>query len=147
MRIRPATLDDLPTLIGLANNSRTAAHWSRQQCEAALSNDANRTALVAEDGAGIHGFLVARCLDQEWELENVVVAPDSQRRGIGSRLLDEFLNIARSRSAKAVFLEVRESNHPARKLYEEAGFLESGRRRNYYRDPAEDALTYSLELT
>ena len=72
------------------------------------------------------------------------VAPFARRRGLGKRLLSEFLDLARARSAEAVFLEVRESNLAARRLYEKCAFLESGRRKDYYRNPKEDSVNYRL---
>ena len=50
------------------------------------------------------------------------------------------------RGAKAVFLEVRESNYAARALYEKWAFVESGRRRRYYQDPNEDAILYRIDF-
>jgi ribosomal-protein-alanine N-acetyltransferase len=61
-------------------------------------------------------------------------------------LLQEFLALARSRGTEKVFLEVRESNLAARRLYEKSAFSESGRRRFYYREPQEDAIVYQLVL-
>ncbi|MGB7583492.1 MAG: GNAT family N-acetyltransferase, partial [Terriglobales bacterium] len=81
------------------------------------------------------------------ELENIAIAGPARRRGLGSRLLGEFLNAARSLGATTVFLEVRESNSAARRLYEKWAFSESGRRANYYRDPKESAVTYRLDLS
>jgi ribosomal-protein-alanine N-acetyltransferase len=81
---------------------------------------------------------------REWEIENIAVAGPARRRGLGTRLLGELLDQARDRGADAVFLEVRESNRAARALYEKWAFLESGRRRGYYKDQEEDAIVYRL---
>jgi ribosomal-protein-alanine N-acetyltransferase len=59
-------------------------------------------------------------------------------------LLGEFLRLARERGADTVFLEVRESNLAARRLYEKATFVEKGRRQLYYQEPEEDAIVYQL---
>jgi ribosomal-protein-alanine N-acetyltransferase len=92
------------------------------------------------------GFLVAQVIDQEWELENIVVAAPDQRRGLGSQLLHEFLDLICREHAEAAFLEVRESNHAARRLYEKFAFKQTGRRPHYYTQPDEDALTYRLNF-
>jgi len=92
------------------------------------------------------GFLVARHVREEWEFENIVVAPEFRGRGVGKQLLDEFIMHARRSQSRAVFLEVRESNVAARKLYQKAGFRETGRRKRYYADPAEDAVLYSTDI-
>ena len=68
------------------------------------------------------------------------------KQGIGSALLQEFSQAARVQGAKRIFLEVRESNSPARGLYEKLGFTRDGERSAYYSDPVEDAILYSLTL-
>ena len=77
---------------------------------------------MLEDGDAIQGFLIARAVGPEWELENIAIAGSARRRGLGTRLLGEFLNTARARGATSVFLEVRESNSAARRLYEKWAF-------------------------
>lgn len=146
--IRPATLADVPALMALEKHAVTAAHWSTEQYQAAFSlSQVSRIALVIEDVGSIQGFLMARGVGPEWEMENIAVAGPARRRGLGTRLLGEFLNTARSRHATAVFLEVRESNLPARRLYEKWAFIESGRRANYYHHPEEAAITYRLDFS
>jgi ribosomal-protein-alanine acetyltransferase len=92
------------------------------------------------------GFLVARHVNEEWELENIVVAAKFRRQGIGKRLLGALVAQARDANGEAIFVEVRESNLWARQLYQKAGFRETGRRRLYYSNPAEDAILYSCRL-
>lgn len=145
MRIRPATSADLPALMALEHSAATAAHWSFEQYRAALS-ESSHAALVVEKDSQTLGFLIARSIGTEWELENIVVAAQAQRRGLGTQLLDEFLDRALDRRAESVFLEVRDSNLPARHLYEKRGFVECGRRQHYYLDPVEDAIIYRLVL-
>jgi len=147
MRIRHATSADIPAMKVLQDHAATAAHWSTQQYETALSDDAPaRVVLIIEEEAGVLGFIVGRVLGKEWEIENIAVAGTARRRGLGTRLLGEFLDLARSRAADKVFLEVRESNLAARRLYEKWAFVEGGRRKLYYREPEEDAIVYQVEL-
>lgn len=144
--IRPATLDDVPALMALEKHAVTAAHWSAEQYQTIFSGPQSRIALVIEDQGAIQGFLIARIIDSEWEIENVAVAGPARRRGFGARLLGELLNTARSRGGTAIFLEVRESNSAARRLYQKWAFSENGRRAAYYRDPEEAAITYRFDL-
>ncbi len=148
MRIRRAILADVPAILTLEKRAATAAHWSVQQYETAILGEAPaRVVLIVEDqGTGLQGFIVGKFLQQEWEIENMAIAAHVQRRGLGSRLLGEFLDLARSQGAQAVFLEVRESNLAARRLYEKCAFVESGRRKVYYREPDEDAIVYRATL-
>src|ERR1700691_1198498 len=115
----------------LEKRAITAAHWSAEQYQAVFSpSQISRIALVIEDEDAIQGFLMARGVGSEGELENIALGESARRRGLGARLLGEFLNTARSRGRTAVLLEVRESNSAARCLYEKLAFRESGRRAN-----------------
>jgi ribosomal-protein-alanine acetyltransferase len=146
MNIRAATLSDVPALCALEAQAVTAAHWSAEIYARVFEPEPARVALVIEKESAILGFIVALCAGPEWEIENVAVAPAARRHGLGTRLLSEFLDRARSGGAEAVFLEVRESNRAARALYEKWAFAATGRRRRYYSDPPEDAIVYRFEL-
>ena len=147
MRIRRATLADIPALMGLEKHAATAAHWSLQQYETAFSGEAPaRVVLILEEDARVRAFIAGRVIGEEWEIENIAVVGPARRRGLGTRLLGEFVDLARGGGAEAVFLEVRESNLAARRLYEKRAFVEGGRRKCYYREPEEDAIVYRLGL-
>jgi [ribosomal protein S18]-alanine N-acetyltransferase len=138
--VRPGTAADLPQLMAIARHSATAAQWSPAQYENLVSSDTDREFLVVVEDGNVCGFIVGREAAQEWEIENVAVSGSARRRGLGSRLLSEFLDRVRARGGAEVYLEVRESNRAARELYEKWGFVEGGRRKSYYQDPPEDAL-------
>jgi ribosomal-protein-alanine N-acetyltransferase len=97
---------------------------------------------VATEGAGgrVVGYVVAWFAAGEGEIANVAVAPSARGRGIGGMLLDAAIAAAGDQGAEALYLDVRESNARARALYDSRGFVEVGRRRRYYRRPAEDAI-------
>lgn len=135
-------------MMALEKQAVTASHWSHEKYgRLFLENVPQRVALVIEEGSAIQGFLVARAVEREWEVENIAVAGVARRRGLGTRLLGEFLDLARERGAESAFLEVRESNRAARALYEKWAFVEAGRRNGYYREPSEDAVVYRLSLS
>ena len=149
MLIRPAIPDDIPSIRALEQQAGTAAHWAGREYDALFAAEAPaRIALVAVDelAARIHGFVIARCALDEWEIENVVVAREDRRLGIGAELIRALLLRAETAHATSVLLEVRESNVAARRLYEKLGFSETARRSNYYRDPPEDALLLEISL-
>jgi ribosomal-protein-alanine N-acetyltransferase len=139
---------DVPSLMVLERQAATAAHWSQEQYAQVFRAGAPRRLVLVieeqseEEQSEIRGFLAARGMGEEWEIENVVVAGMAQRRGLGTRLLEEFLSRTRAEGGTSVFLEARESNAAARALYARLAFVESGRRRAYYRDPEEDAIVY-----
>jgi len=152
MTIRPATLDDIPSLIGVERQCSCASHWSEEQYREAFALRVNRLILVAMrvssgNGFEVAGFLVARHLAPEWELENIAVAPEARRSGLGMQLLNALLTRARETNSQSVFLEVRESNAAARALYEKVGFRQTGRRKAYYTGPPEDAILYHLTFS
>jgi len=145
--IRPATVADLPAMMALEKRAATAAHWSPEQYQALFrASDPGRVALILWEESDLLGFVIARVVGEEWEIENIAVGGPARRRGLGTRLLGELLDLARAEDAAAVFLEVRESNHAARALYEKWAFRESGRRPGYYKGPAEDAILYRLDF-
>jgi ribosomal-protein-alanine N-acetyltransferase len=149
--IRTASPDDVPAIRALEQQADTAAHWAERDYDALFADDAPaRIVLVAtdlNDVAAVLGFLIARCAADGWEMENVVVGPKERNRGIASEMMRELLTRAREAAATSVLLEVRESNAAARRLYEKLGFSVQGRRRQYYRDPNEDALLLQLPIT
>ena len=148
MPVRPAAATDIAAMMTIANRSATAAHWSESQyCSLFSTTDHGRMGWVMAENSELLGFLVARSVGPEWEIENVAVIEPAQRRGVGTHLLTEFLRFIRLRGATSVFLEVRESNLAAREFYKKWGMIERGRRPGYYADPPEDALLYRLDLT
>lgn len=147
MNIRAAKAVDVGAMVRLEGQSPTAAHWPKSSYRGLFDEGApERVSLVADDAGAICGFLIARIAGDECELENVVVAEASQRRGVASRLIQELVKVAGDRKAARIFLEVRESNAAARALYEKCGLAIRGRRKSYYTAPAEDAALYSLVL-
>ena len=95
---------------------------------------------VAEEAGEVVGASATRTVADEVEVLTLGVAPSWRRRGVGRGLMATAMEEAGHAGARQVFLEVRESNRGARAFYAALGFVESGRRRAYYRDPAEDAL-------
>lgn len=162
MLIRSAIAADIPAILALEKNSAAAAHYSEGQygkiIDQGLTLAASghrpgeekepqeRLALIVEEGSQVRGFLIGRVLGDEWEIENVVVAEEARKRGFGAALVGEFLKWVRELGGLKVYLEVRESNAAARRLYEKCQFAETGRRKEYYRYPEEDAVLYALRL-
>ena len=76
---------------------------------------------------------------------NVAVHPDRRRQGIAENLITHLIQELKNRGSHALMLEVRASNAPAIALYEKLGFRQVGLRKNYYRNPKEDALILRKE--
>jgi ribosomal-protein-alanine N-acetyltransferase len=141
--IRSAALNDVPAILAIEQQSPSAAHWTLEQYNRLVGSG---VVLVAEEAGRLCGFVCAMAVAGEWEIENVVVAAELLRRGIADELVRELIRRAESEAAAAILLEVRESNLPARGLYEKHGLREVGRRPAYYRDPVEDAILYALRF-
>jgi ribosomal-protein-alanine N-acetyltransferase len=143
IRVRRAAQHDATRLVEIARHSVTAAQWQESQYTSLVADQEGSAsvALVIEEDGLILGFLAGRRLvGDEWEIENVAIHGEARRRGLGSHLLGEFLNMVRRSGGSEIYLEVRESNRAARALYEKWAFVEAGRRQKYYQDPSEDAL-------
>jgi [ribosomal protein S18]-alanine N-acetyltransferase len=155
VKARLAVLADVASMMAIEHASPMAAHWSeRQYLELFESTRAERLALVVDlpstnqqdTSFQFVGFLVARHIASEWELENIAVAPAALRQGVARHLLETLITHACAASGAAIFLEVRESNIAARGLYETLGFRTTGRRAAYYDHPPEDAILYRIDL-
>ena len=122
--------------------------WSRGNFIDSIAAGYLARALVAADGELI-GYFVAMPGFEEMHLLNLTVAAPHAGRGHARRLLAELYALSASFAATAVWLEVRESNLRARRLYEHEGFAVAGHRRDYYPAPAgrrEDALLMTRSL-
>jgi ribosomal-protein-alanine N-acetyltransferase len=140
-------LDDVMAVMVTAFDPGFGEAWTRSQCAGILAMAGVHLALAEEDGTGDPlGFALYRTVASDAELLLLAVAPHAQRRGIGHRLLTQFIEDAKRNGATQIHLEVRDGNEAIR-LYEDSGFSAVGRRRKYYRgsDGTQfDALTFSL---
>jgi [ribosomal protein S18]-alanine N-acetyltransferase len=115
----------------------------------AWGSDAIALMLGLEGGYGFgvegEGFILARAVAGEAEVLTLAVAPRARRRGVAAALLRAAVVGAQERDAQVMFLEVSDANTAAQRLYEAAGFVAVGRRRQYYADGS-DALVLSRPL-
>ena len=134
------------TQIALLERECFADPWSQQSIASELHNPLSLW-LVAQEGQTLLGYVGSQtCLD-ETDMMNIAVSPASRRQGVARALIEALVSALRERGSKQLTLEVRASNDPARQLYESLGFLQVGLRKNYYRNPKEDALILRKEWT
>ena len=112
--------------------------WSEKSIETELSCRLS-VWLVALEGEQVVGYVGSQTVIDESDMMNIAVHPDFRRRGIAEALVAELEAALRQRGSRALTLEVRDSNAPAIALYEKLGFSQVGLRKNYYRNPKEDA--------
>jgi [ribosomal protein S18]-alanine N-acetyltransferase len=135
---------DIPAILQIQANSPEAAQWRESAYE--KIGLAGENCWTAERHGILVGFLVARSVAGEMEILNLAVARNARRKGFAGALLQEAFRWGKENDVDRVFLEVRASNSAAREFYEARGFVRSGIRPNYYRDPVEDALVFARKL-
>lgn len=113
--------------------------WSENSIAGELNNRLSYWLVALEDGEVV-GYIGSQSVLGESDMMNVAVHPDHRRKGIAEALIDALSAGLRERGNVCLTLEVRASNEPAKALYEKLGFIQVGRRPNYYRNPKEDAL-------
>jgi [ribosomal protein S18]-alanine N-acetyltransferase len=145
IHIRNATERDLPRIIEIERLAFPAP-WTLASFQRELTLPFSRimVALPAPSGQ-VAGFLCRWLIADECHILNIAVHPDSRRLGIGTVLLAEAINEAKSTGANVVTLEVRRSNLAARQLYRKFAFEERRLRRHYY-GPGEDAIIMELRF-
>jgi ribosomal-protein-alanine N-acetyltransferase len=136
LTIRPAREADIPRILELQAASPEAAQWGQDQYRATIAAQASLRCLVAEWAGRVEGLIVFRgAMAGESEILNLAVAPGRRRLGMGGALVR-----AACEQPADLFLEVRRSNLGGIAFYRRCGFHEAGLRKDYYRDPSEDAL-------
>lgn len=118
--------------------------WSENSVSSELKNKLALW-LVAEENGTVAGYIGSQTCGEESDVMNVAVHPDFRRRGIAEALVNALVEELKAIGSHCLTLEVRASNAPAIALYEKMGFSEIGRRKNYYRNPREDALILRKE--
>ncbi|MBQ8910320.1 MAG: ribosomal protein S18-alanine N-acetyltransferase [Oscillospiraceae bacterium] len=118
--------------------------WSVSAFEYELNNPLSLW-LVAVSGETVAGYVGSQTVIDESDMMNIAVAPAFRRQGIAKRLIDSLILGLQERGSHTLTLEVRSSNEPAISLYRQLGFIQVGRRPNYYRNPKEDALILRKE--
>ncbi len=113
--------------------------WSYSLLEAGLHSSYD-VYYVWENQERVLGYCNLRILAGEGEIQRIAVLPECRRLGLGRKMMDAMVNYARREEVAAISLEVRESNFPARNLYEAYGFRAEAVRKGYYRNPVEDAV-------
>jgi ribosomal-protein-alanine N-acetyltransferase len=121
----------IPQIAAIEREAFPDTAWSEKMLAEELSNPRARYFILVEDGevlayGGFHE------VDGEGQITNIAVKSGLRERGLGSEILGAMLKFAAAANISELTLEVKESNTPARALYEKFGFVETGLRKNYY---------------
>lgn len=142
--IMPLSAEDLGRVLEIERASFSDP-WSLPSFESSLSFEDSCCWGWKENGL-LHGYLIANACQDEMQILNVAVAPESRRHGIGHALLKHSIQWARNNQVGRIFLEVRSSNQAAIALYRSFGFKPVYTRKKFYYDPVEDAYVMLLDL-
>ena len=118
--------------------------WSEKSIGSELNNRLSYW-LVAMEGDTLVGYVGSQSVLGESDMMNIAVRPEHRRKGIAEALVLALVAGLSEKGNHSLMLEVRVSNDPAIALYEKLGFVQVGRRPNYYRNPKEDALILRKE--
>jgi ribosomal-protein-alanine acetyltransferase len=138
-------VEDAEAMAAIVEESPQAATWSRSSYVEFAQED-GAVALVSEADREIRGFLIGRRVGVQGEVLNMAVLATHRRKAEGTALLAAALAEFRLRAVENVYLEVRESNTGAIAFYEKHGFVKTGLRKGYYRNPDESAITMEKNL-
>lgn len=142
--LRPMREADLGQVLHIERRSFTVP-WSDSTFRGLLRRQ-SAALLVAERSGAVVGYAVLWFVADEAELGDLAVHPEARGSGLGRHILGGAMAEAARRGAKRLYLEVRESNAAARRLYEKAGFTTAGVRPDYYTEPREDAILMTRPL-
>lgn len=117
--------------------------WSAAEFQRDLDDEHKLTMVALLDGQPV-GFAQALLIANEADIAQICVDESMRRQGIATALMEQVLSACRDRGVSRFFLEVRESNTAAQKLYENFSFARTGRRQSYYEQPEEDAILMAL---
>ena len=143
-RIRKALPEDAAAIYEIENE--ISRHpWTEDQIREEIEFSQAYTC-VAETGGRIAGFATMQNAAEFAHINELGVLSSQRRRGLGRRIMEDLIREAEERGCDTVSLEVRRSNDPALSLYRSFGFRQEGVRRDFYRDPQEDALVLVKKL-
>ncbi|MCI7725995.1 MAG: ribosomal protein S18-alanine N-acetyltransferase [Clostridiales bacterium] len=143
MKIIPMNKDHVAQVAALERQC-FADPWSEGSIASELDNPLSLWLVAEQDGA-VCGYVGSQTVLDETDMMNIAVHPDCRRQGIAAALIDELIVRLKERGSHILRLEVRQSNAPAIALYETMGFTQLGLRKNYYRNPKENALILGKE--
>lgn len=118
--------------------------WPDQSIRSELTNPLSLWLVALKDGE-VAGYVGSQTVIDESDVMNVAVAPQHRRKGLARTLFLTLENLLKEKKSHSLTLEVRASNEAAQALYAGLGYVQVGRRPNYYHNPKEDALILRKE--
>jgi ribosomal-protein-alanine N-acetyltransferase len=144
MHVRQMDVGDVAAVAAI--EATTFSSWSREQIVSELKRKTGCSLVAVASTGAVEAWCCGFQTGIDTELLKITVSPLMQRSGLGGALLQKLCTIFTQQGAEQIFLEVRSQNRPALNLYIKSGFLETGRRKNYYKEPADDAVILVCRL-
>jgi ribosomal-protein-alanine N-acetyltransferase len=138
MNIRQMTVEDIAAVAAI--EASASSPWSKEQVASELHRKTGIALVAMAPNGGVAAWCCGLQAGADAELLKITVNPSKRRLGHGEALLQKLYAHCVAEGAEQIFLEVRSRNIPALQLYAKQGFQEGGRRKGYYKEPADDAL-------
>lgn len=144
VNIRPAEVKDAKDIAETERLTLGAEAWTENGITETLNRNGHYFVIEVDSKIVGHGGFTA-VLD-EGDITNIAVRPEFRRRGLASKILEAMITFASERNLAFLTLEVRSQNTPAIRLYEKYGFTVRGERKNFYREPTDNAKIMTLDF-
>lgn len=144
VNIRPAELFDAKDIAETESLTLGAEGWSENGITETLNR--NGYYFVCEINGKIVGHGGFTTVLDEGDITNIAVRPEFRRKGLASKILEAMIDSANKQNLAFLTLEVRSQNTPAMSLYEKYGFTVRGERKNFYREPTDNAKIMTLDF-
>jgi ribosomal-protein-alanine N-acetyltransferase len=145
VQVRAMRDEDVDAVVAIETEAFSSP-WQRDTFLELIGRPNLELLVMEHAAAGIVGYAVLWCILDQGELANLAIVPGMRSRGLGTRLLESVVDVARRRGVETMYLEVRDSNAAALELYRRFGFSQVGLRRGYYDRPKEDARILMAKL-
>jgi ribosomal-protein-alanine N-acetyltransferase len=142
--VRDMNMDDINNIMEIEKISFIDS-WSEKMFQEIIFSPISRGFIVEHDKALV-GYTVLYAVDVEAHIMNFAVSPAKRKQGFGRQLLAQAVAFLKENDISECYLEVREENRDAQRLYKNFGFEVIGRRKKYYSETGEDALVMQLLL-
>ncbi len=144
VNIRPAKISDAKEIAETERLTLGTEAWSENGITETLNRNGHY--FVAEVNGKVVGHGGFTTVLDEGDVTNIAVRPEFWRKGLASKILEAMITFAREKNLSFLTLEVRSQNTPAIRLYEKYGFTVRGERKNFYRDPQDNAKIMTLDF-
>lgn len=144
--IRPLSSDYVKQIANLEKIIFPFDPWSENAFLSETTSPYSHSLIAVDNNNMVVGYIIANCVYENGAINNLGVALTHRKQGIAKQLISEYISIAKQKKVSDITLEVRQSNTPAISLYESFGFKTISIRKNFYKNPTENANLMLLHI-